>query len=426
MSLALAELDAIYATVPHEEAVAIANLGAQCYLAVKDRLYTSWTAIQEATQDDAGQEELWRTEGAASMLESLKGRLAAGDAAQARVATLQASLEAELTRRMEEVLSVRMKEVELAKREEMLAMEKRLVELQSGAKYTAMLEEAHSALKGELIQLREENCKFKETTAVKSSHALGKMGEATVFEMLDTYVAPKLAYAEVIDTTKLKHAADFQLSMLGPSGKRYKIMIDVKNYTTPVRSCELEKLYSDMDTDDTTSAGIIVSMNSGIWTKEQFDMAITEKNKPCLFLSFEHLDDSMRKDVLLWAVNTLVCFLSHRKDATNEETILTDIYSFIDLMNTLTGSLGDCVKMSEQLHKSLRTLHQRFIQEITAFQEKCNITRTQKQTLSVVKEAGQCQAIKPNGEQCKVKGKQLVGEYCKHHAPKTDVISLLE
>lgn len=422
MSLTLAELDAVYASVPHEEAVAIANLGAQCYAVAKERLYASWAALQ----DDAEQEELWRKEGGMAMLESLKGRLAAGEAAQARVAALQSGVEAELERRVEEVLLVRMKEVELAKREDMLELKGQMAELQGSVKMFAMLEEAHSALKGRLEQLREENCKLKEATAVKSSHTLGKMGEATVFEMLDTYVAPKLAYAEVCDTTKMKHAADFQLSMLGPTGKRYKIMIDVKNYTTPVRSCELEKLYNDMDNDEATSAGIIVSMNSGIWTKEQFDMAMTDKEKPCIFISFEHLEETMRKDVLLWAVNTLIHYLSHGKDDVKEETILTEIYTFIDLINILTGSLGDCVRMSEQLHKSLRTLHQRFIQEITAFQEKCNITRTQKQSLSVVKEAGQCQAIKPNGEQCKVKGKQLVGEYCKHHAPKTDVISLLE
>ena len=425
MSLDLAELDPLYGDVTHEEAVLIANLGAKCYAAAKEQLYSAW---QEETQDDAEREELWRKEGGTAMLESLKGRLAAGDAAMARVAALQSGADAEIARRVEETVTLRMKEVELAKREEMLPLEKKLIELQSGAKYTAILEEVHSALKGELEQLREENSKLKEATATKSSHALGKKGEATVFEMLDTYISPKLAYAEVYDTTKLKHAADFQLSMLGPTGKRYKIMIDVKNYTTPVRSCELEKLYSDMDNDEATSAGIIVSLNSGIWTKEQFDMVMTNKEKPCLFLSFEHLEDSMRKDVLLWAINTIVHYLSHGKDNVKEETILTEIYSFIDLMNTLSGTLGDCAKMSEQLYKSLRTLHQKFIQEISAFQEKCNVTHTQKQSSStvIVKETGQCQAIKPNGEQCKVKGKQLVGEYCKHHAPKTDVISLVD
>jgi len=422
MSLTLEELDDVYHAVSHEEAVLIANLGAQCYKAAKEQLYSSWAA---ASQDDTEREELWRKEGAASMFEKLKDQLAAGDAAQARVETLQASLEVELARRVEEALSVRLKEVELAKREEMLELKGRLAELQGSSKMFAMLEEAHSALKRRLDQLQEENCKLKEATAVKSSHALGKKGEATVYEMLDGYIAPKLAYAEVCDTTKLKHAADFQLSMLGPSGKRYKIMIDVKNYTTPVRSCELEKLYSDMDNDETTSAGIIISLNSGIWTKEQFDMAITEKGKPCIFLSFEHLDESMRKDVLLWAVNTLIHYLSYGKDDVKEDTILTEIYSFIDLINIQAGTLGDAVRMSEQLHKSLRTLHQRFIQEITSFQEKCNLTQAHSQKQSppiVVKEAGQCQAIKANGEQCKVKGK---GEYCKHHAPKSDVISIV-
>ena len=340
MSLTLAELDAIYATVTHEEAVAIANLGAECYMAVKERLYASWTAAQ----DDAGQEELWRSEGGASMLESLKGRLAAGDAAQARVATLQASLEAEITRRVEEVLLVRMKEVELAKREEMLAMEKRLVELQSGAKYTAMLEEAHSALKGELIQLREENCKFKETAAVKSSHVLGKMGEATVFEMLSSYVAPMMSDAEVYDMTKVKHAGDFHIHAIGKHGKMVRIMVDVKKYKRSIDNIEIQKLYSDLDGCD-VDVGLMLSLDSGICTKSQFQLVKTKGNKLCMFLSFEKIDDGIRKEILSWAIRVLVGIVS-TQDQSSQDTMITEIQQF----------LVDMIRLVDKLESGLKSL----------------------------------------------------------------------
>jgi len=415
MSLALAELDAIYATVPHEEAVAIANLGAQCYLAVKERLYTSWTAIQEATQDDAGQEELWRTEGAASMLESLKGRLAAGDAAQARVATLQASLEAELTRRMEEVLSVRMKEVELAKREEMLAMEKRLVELQSGAKYTAMLEEAHSALKGELIQLREENCKFKETAAVKSSHALGKMGEATVFEMLDKYVSPKFSYAEVINVSKQKHIGDIHMVLMLPTGRQMKIMVDVKNYSAAVNTKEIDKLYCDLD-DHESDVGLLVSIDSAICKRAPFQIMKTPKGKTCMFLSFEGIDDSMRREILCWAVRVLVGIVS-TQDNSSQDLMITEIKQFLAELSGSLDLLESNVKMAKGLYESLRDTKSQLVGRVQAYRVACGLEIVS----PVVYSSADTDALPPRcrgktmrGDPCKNK-KFLIDGYCKQH-----------
>ena len=96
------ELDPVYQTVDHEEAVAIANLGAQVYVAMKDRLYGTWSITQSA--EEGQKAEIWRREGGQAMMESLKARLAAGDAAAARAAALQTSVDAEIERRVGEVL----------------------------------------------------------------------------------------------------------------------------------------------------------------------------------------------------------------------------------------------------------------------------------------------------------------------------------
>ena len=59
----------MYQAVDHEEAVAIANLGAQVYVAMKDRLYETWASSMAG--DDAAKAELWRQEGRQAMLESM-------------------------------------------------------------------------------------------------------------------------------------------------------------------------------------------------------------------------------------------------------------------------------------------------------------------------------------------------------------------
>lgn len=411
MSLSLAELDAVYGTVSHEEAVAIANLGAECYLAAKERLYTSWAAAQ----DDTEQEEIWRKEGAASMLESLKARLAAGDAAVARVAALQSGVEAELERRVEEVLSVRLKEVELAKREEMLELKGQMAELQSSAKMFAMLEETHSALKGELAQLREENGALKEATAVKSSHALGKMGEATVFEMLDKYVSPKFSYAEVMNVSKQRHVGDIHMVLMLPTGKQMKIMVDVKNYTAAVNTKEIDKLYSDLDEHD-SDVGLMVSLDSAICKRAPFQIMKTPKGKSCMFLSFEGIDDSLRQEILCWAVRVLVGIVA-TYDNSSQEVMITEIKQFLAELSGSLDLLESNVKMAKGLYESLRDTKSQLVGRVQAYRLTCGleiITPVIYNSHEHDSKYERCRGKTMKGEQCKIK-KHLVGGYCKQH-----------
>lgn len=412
MSLALAELDPLYGDVTHEEAVLIANLGAKCYAVAKEQLYSVW---QEETQDDAEREELWRKEGGAAMLESLKGRLAAGDAAMARVAALQSGAEAEISRRVEETVTLRMKEVELAKREEMLPLEKQLIELQSGAKYTAMLEEAHSSLKAEIAQLRDENSKLKETTAIKTSHTLGKVGEATVFEMLDKYVVPKFSYAEVINVSKQKHVGDLHMVVMLPSGKQMKIMVDVKNYTAAVNNKEIEKLYSDLDEHD-SDIGLMVSLESAICKRSPFQIMKTPKGKSCMFLSFEGVEDGMRQEILCWAVRVLVGIVS-TQDKSSQEIMITEIKQFLAELSGSLDLLEANVKMAKGLYESLRDTKSQLVGRVQAYRVTCGLEIVSPviyNSQEFVSRYETCRAKTMKGETCKIR-KNLVGGYCKQH-----------
>lgn len=429
MSLRLEELDAVYGTVSHEEAIAIANLGAQCYVATKERLYATWLT----ERDDTEQEELWRKEGGAAMLESLRARLAAGDAALARVTSLESVTEVETARRVEAEVALRMRELELAKREEVLVLKSQMAELQGCAKMMAMLEEAQESMKAELEHLREENEEFKAATATKSSHELGRIGEATVMDMLMSHVVPRLAYAEVRDMTKVRHAADFHLSAVGPTGKRYKIMIDVKKYVTPIKTGEIEKLCSDMDADESVNAGILVSMDSGIFTKEQFQIIRTERKKPCLFMTFQHIDDSMRKEMFCWAANVLINILS-QENKEDQDAMIEEISSFVEALSALLVTLGNSVKQAESHAESLRDTHRQIMVILNRYKSKCGIlsvtggVAAAKATATVMKDGARCQGVRANGEQCKFHVKHA-GEYCKKHSAMKEsgeIVSLVD
>jgi hypothetical protein len=427
MSLDFAELDPVYGTVTHEEAVTIANLGAQCYSSAKEQLYALWSV----SQDDTEQQETWRKEGAAALMESLKGRLATGEAAQARVAVLQASVEAEVTRRVEEVVTVRMKEVELAKREELLVTEKKtlcaqlekekeimglkhqLAELQGLTKQLTLLEEAHSHTTTEVARLTEELTKFKDATATKSSHALGKIGEATVLEMIRTHLLPRYMYSEVYNMTAIKHAGDFHLKVIGPSGKHVKIMIDVKKYTTAVSNVEVEKLYNDLDGCD-VDVGLLLSLDSGVSSKTQFQITKTKTGKPCMFLSMEKLDDVIRKEILSWAVQVLVSVTSIQ-DRSKQDTMVIEIQRFLGNLKTSLDDVDECVKMAKGLYERIQSMRERIAGHINTYRVTCGMDSMHAVDVTVGKMDMRCQGVKINGEPCK--SRRLPSSmYCSRHA----------
>ena len=175
-SLRLKDLHPVYQTVSHEEARVIANLGAQTYMAAKEGLFDVWNSIQSA--EEGTKADVWRKEGGQSMLEGLKSRLAAGDAAVARVATLQASIDAEIERRIGEVVELQRKDYEISKMEEVAGLRAQLAMAEGKSSSYKMVEEAHASMKLIIDTLQKEVAKYKDATSTKSSYALGKIGEA--------------------------------------------------------------------------------------------------------------------------------------------------------------------------------------------------------------------------------------------------------
>jgi hypothetical protein len=410
MSLALADLHEIYATAEPAEARLIANLGAEVYVAVRDQLRAAWSA--DLSAEEGAKADVWRAEGRVSAMEEVRGRLTVGEAAAARVAVLQATVDAEVARRTEEVLAVHRKEVELAAREEIHALETQLAELRGNMKMMKMVEEAHTSMREQIDSLQAEVAKYQAATSTKSSHALGKIGEAFVLDMLNLYVLPRFPYAEVRDMTAIKHAGDFHLWVFGPTGKRVKIMLDVKKYTNPVQNVEVEKLYSDLDGDD-AEVGVMVSLDSAISNKSQFQIVRTKKNKPCMFLTFDKLDDGIRQEVLCWAIRVLVSVAS-ANDSASQDEMMAEIQSFLVDMNASVGELDTCMKSAKGLYEMLRDMKERLVKRIAAFKGVDDIPPSTAAVVYAADDDMRCKGLNASGTQCKAR-RIPEGNLCARH-----------
>lgn len=414
MSLRLEELSAVYGAVSHEEAIAIANLGAACYTAAKDQLYEAWAA----TQDDTEREDLWRKEGEAAAVERLRGQLAERQALKERVAFLEAKMESELDRRLEEMVSVRMKEAEIVKREEMLVLRGQVIELQGASKMMAMLEQAHRSMTAEIEKLREENASLKEATATKSSNTIGRIGEETVKVMLESYISSSMfSEIEVFDKTKIKHSGDFHVHIMGKHGKMVRIMIDVKKYSKPVDNIEIQKLYSDLDACD-VDVGLMLSLDSSICTKKPFQLTKTKGNKLCMFLTFEKLDDEIRKEILCWAIRALVGVVA-TQDQSKQDVMVTEIQQFLVDMLRAVDKFDSLVKSIKGVYDMSRELRDEILGRITTFKTTCGMEAidTIIETSAAVSASDlemRCKAKNMNGTECKSR-RVAKGIYCKRH-----------
>jgi hypothetical protein len=104
----------------------------------------------------------------------------------------------------------------------------------------------------------------------------GQDGEEYIQNQLNM-LFPK---AEIEDTHSIPGRGDFIMR-----DDDLIIMIENKNYSKNVQKSEIDKFYRDMDSEANKDiqCGILVSLNSGICCKEDFELEI-RNNKPILFL----------------------------------------------------------------------------------------------------------------------------------------------
>lgn len=108
----------------------------------------------------------------------------------------------------------------------------------------------------------------------QNSTIIGQVGENfTLCELNRRF--PK---AEIEDTHKQTGRGDFIFKE-----QDFTMLIETKNYKNNVTKPEIEKFYRDIDTNHDIKCGILISLKSGICSREDFHLEVRDK-KPIIFL----------------------------------------------------------------------------------------------------------------------------------------------
>jgi hypothetical protein len=405
MSIRLKDLHEVYHTKTHEEAMAIANLGAEIYEKTQSNLYKEWNIHQ--TAEEKVKAELYRKEGSTQMLESLKPKLLAGDAAVARIETLTASIEIEVARRMKDELE---KQSLLLEVKRVAPLQQRITQLESKEDVIVLLKEQASHL-SEKLQNRETRIQELESKTKQSSHAIGKDGEQTVLAMIKEHVLPKFPFSRVEDKTGVEHAADFHLWTMPTPTRTVKILIDAKKYKTGIKQVEVRKLHSDLDGDEEAEAGLMLSLDSCIYNYSQFELSRTGKNKLVMYISLEGQSEEQRVKTLIWGVRVLTS-LGGEADKGKQRKMVEQVEKIMKELETSVKEQDNCVRQAAKTLEVMKSTRDALYKRVLEYKgESVCESESVSVSVSVSVSESKCKWTK-NGKKCSYKA---TGDYCKRH-----------
>jgi hypothetical protein len=415
-TLRLADLHEDYRAASTEEAIAMANLGAVCYKAVKAGLYEQWSASMEG--DESAKAEIWRSEGRQAMLESLKARLTAGEVAASRIAVIQGSIDAAVEQKVNDVLEKHTLLMELQK---VTPLQQRISMLEGKEEMINLLQKQsdllHETVKSKeiIIDTLQKKLDKQKTANTKSSHAIGKMGEATVLTMIQDYILPVFPFSRVEDKTGVGHAADFHLWTMPSPSKTVKILIDAKKYKSTIKLTEVNKLHSDMDNDEDAQAGIMLSLDSAICHFNQFEIGTTPKHKMVMYISMEGMEPTTRATTLVWAVRVLTS-IAGETDIEKQKIMILNIELFIKEIDKSVKDMDGCIRMCSKTLDTMRVTKEKLFTRLTHYKNGSLVESgaDEEGEKLVDSDDGKCKKIKPDGNNCGYRAQPGL-EYCKRH-----------
>jgi hypothetical protein len=166
--------------------------------------------------------------------------------------------------------------------------------------------------------------------------------------------------------TTVVHAADFHVWIMRPSGKRIKMLVDSKKYSKAVNSAEIAKLNKDIDADEEARCGLLISLDSSICATDQFEIRPTAKGKPVLFLTLQDMNYERRREMIVWAIQTLMALVGE-EDPAQKNRMLDQIDDFLHGINGSLKDIDGVIKMQQRAMEGLRQVRGDIFDKIKDF-----------------------------------------------------------
>ena len=424
-----ADLPVEFCQLPATDQLLLIRAATELYTHMKEELFVSWAASEETTRADR-----WREEGRREVVAEKRVLAAALTAAEATAEALRATMDRKVEERVADRIAIVRAECETDKMREMLVLRERIAAAEGKEKFVEMVVQSNETIQARVHELEEQLTQYRQAKT-KSSHAIGKAGEAEVYDMLMNTVCPAFQFATVKDMSQISHSADFHLTVMGEDGSKIKILVDSKKYNKPVSSAECLKLHADVDADDEARAGLLVSLKTHIQTAKTFQISRTEKNRPVMYLTFQHTEESQRSKILCWAVRVLQS-IAVEKNFNDRQHMIDRIELFLNSFNREIKSMDCNIKTLMKSIDGFKKIRNDLVKKITNFRNNDTISddggavadngsegdidiieHVDDNSVTVTEittEDTICSAIRKDGGRCKSK-RAINSELCKYH-----------
>jgi hypothetical protein len=214
----------------------------------------------------------------------------------------------------------------------------------------------------------------------------------------------------VEDKTGVEHAADFHLWTMPTPTRTVKILIDAKKYKTGIKQVEVRKLHNDVDGDEEAEAGLMLSLESGIYNYSQFELSRTSKNKLVMYISLEGQSVEQRVKTLIWGVRVLTS-LGGEADKGKQRKMVEQVEKLMKELESCVKEQDNCVRQASKTLEVMRSSRDSLYKRMLDYrQETSSNVVTESQT--ECKSGGTCTWTNSEGKKC---GYKTTGDYCKRH-----------
>jgi len=189
-----------------------------------------------------------------------------------------------------------------------------------------------------------------------NSNKKGKLGEAK----LEPILSMAFPDASILNTSGQTSSGDFIVERKSKN----KILIDTKDYKTGVPIGEVSKIIKDIEKHD--CHGILMSQNSGIAQKENFEINIHNKNI-LVFMHFVNYDENKIR-LAVNMIDQLEPFIEMQHETTGQtisDDLLADINNEYQQLVRQKSNLIETIKKNH--HDLIQRLHEFDLSKLDAF-----------------------------------------------------------
>jgi hypothetical protein len=195
------------------------------------------------------------------------------------------------------------------------------------------------------------------------SHSSSKKGEFGE-NILEQFISDKFCELEYTKTNHIAHAGDAWLTL----DANYKIMLESKNYTSKVNEDEIDKMKSDMKTNN-IQWGIFISWNSSIIRTQELDIKFfTHSGKTYTILFVSNCSNDINK--LVMAIQLVKRLIKNYSNLEEFNWITSAIKSDLEELNSLINHNYILRDNFEKMEKGIKSNLDNFYSELRGYQYK--------------------------------------------------------